>query len=952
LAATESPTFHLNTITEEYELSPFGKEDYPFRLVSQVHDKLYDYQRECLQWLWKLHCKPGPMSSPPIGGILGDDMGLGKTVQISAFIAGLFHSDIASRVLVLSPVSVLQHWQRELKRWCPQVEHFLFHGISAKKRSTIITNIARKGGVCISTYGMVKNNLSKFSFSNARADAIIESVTGRHSRKRTKWDYVVLDEGHCIKNPDIQLSVALRRVPARHRILLSGTPIQNNLMELWSLFDFVSKGTLLGDRKTFKLEFANKIVAGQDKHASEVRREIGNRTAESLRALIKPYFLRREKKGIRERDAAVQREIASSLTASDCDSDIKMPPTVPKPDMKARKNDFILWSYLSESQLRVYDAFLESQAVKDALNHTQSPLAAMTVLKKICDHPRLLSEEMKTCKELCLLNASFAFDALSLMQESGKLGVMMKILEDSRQNGHRTLIFSQSKKMLDIIEICIGSKGMTMCRIDGDVLHPQERQNRVDRFNNDSSIDCFLLTTQVGGLGLNLTGADRVVIFDPAWNPATDNQAVDRSYRIGQTRNVVVYRFVTCGTIEEVIYRKQVFKGVLSKTATEAVDVHRYFSHKELRQVFTLTNPRVSETQQLLEGLHSSHRVTDGELDNHVDFLQEQDIFGISDHDLLFVNARSIADMPDATEEITNEVQSATTRLLNSVQKKSRTRSRVDLTKTLQNSKQHHPSESDIDEDVMHGEQHLQDLQMVEEQCVDDGEEGYHGDDGEMEYQFGSPAAVAHDAEEELPETPEWNNDTLQTHDDDGDDGTRQECATPATPIWNDSKNDGTTAAPRIVSPIPSLTGAQYEDMCPDDTGDTPTVRICTPDIPTHSNFENALESSESDDDDDDDDDEFFTPEIAHTESKVHDLVDLMPQPVDSLVQLLDTAMDCHISGDVEAQLLQLLEAEALARKHPELLDQLPHDLHTVIQQLAIELNIAAICPHDKQVQV
>ena len=378
-------------------------------------------------------------------------------------------------------------------------------------------------------------------------------------------------------------------------------------------------------------------------------------------------------------------------------------------------------------QKKLYRQFLESDSVKDALNSTKSPLAALTVLKKICDHPFLLSKNMiAACKQgeqakaksnqhmnasananvnnenfnnmnnMNMVNnfmnnsnnsnsdnvingngiiavnnnnnndnnnisnsknknekdSMFSFNELQKYQNdtspenalkfSTKMGVLLKILEAiSQGNSHRVLVFSQFKIILSLIESLLKSKNMGYLRMDGDT-DMLTRQTYVDQFNNDSSIFVFLLTTGVGSLGLNLIGADRVIIFDPDWNPAKDAQAVDRAYRVGQERNVLVYRLVTCATIEEKIYRRQVSKIGLLKSVTERDFAQRsrqqrYFTKKELKQVFKLDDPNVSETQRLFSRFNNVMIGKNIQFDNEIQRLDLiPQVFGISYHDILF----------------------------------------------------------------------------------------------------------------------------------------------------------------------------------------------------------------------------------------------------------------------------------------------------------------------------
>ncbi|OPL21387.1 dna ercc-6-like excision repair protein, partial [Mytilus galloprovincialis] len=260
-----------------------------------------------------------------------------------------------------------------------------------------------------------------------------------------------------------------------------------------------------------------------------------------------------------------------------------------------RKNDLILWVFLTQTQQKIYHDFLSLDTVKELLMTKKSPLVALTVLKKITDHPRLLStravaqlgledhgldEDQLESEEayLSAVNQIKNVDDQILINESGKLIVLVELLDKLKAEGHRTLVFSQSRKLLDIIFKVISNRGHMVLRLDGTVTHLSERDQRMQKFQTDDRYSVFLLTTQVGGVGLTLTAADRVVIYDPSWNPATDAQAVDRAFRIGQEKNVVIYRLITCGTVEEKIYRRQIFKDSITRQTTgNSTNPYRYY---------------------------------------------------------------------------------------------------------------------------------------------------------------------------------------------------------------------------------------------------------------------------------------------------------------------------------------------------------------------------------------
>ena len=437
-----------------------------------------------------------------------------------------------------------------------------------------------------------------------------------------------------------------RAIPSTRRLILSGTPIQNNLLEMWALFDFVTPG-LLGSAAAFMHNFEARISRGQSRDASYNERQSGAEAAASLRSLIAPAFLRREKRDVL---GAVPSSEAAANMAEACTSAVHSPATAAaadsgravgsQPTALPPKHDLIVWLRPSPQQRRLYTGFLGSASVAAALNKTGSALAAISVLKKICDHPCLLPQA--AAAELARGGGAAPLAPGSSPQEvsaSCKSAFCIALLQRLRAGGHRTLVFSQSLVMLDVLEAAARSRGWRLCRIDGGCA-PAERQARVAAFQEDATIPLFLLTSQVGGLGLTITAADRVVIIDPAWNPSVDSQSVDRAYRIGQTRPVVVYRLVTCGTVEEKIYRKQVYKGGLSRAGTESADPMRYFTQGELSDLFRVVEGAfdASATHQHLATLHGAPRVAlPGALEAEVAAAEASPwVAGVSQHDRLF----------------------------------------------------------------------------------------------------------------------------------------------------------------------------------------------------------------------------------------------------------------------------------------------------------------------------
>ena len=697
-----------------------GREGGPrFELPGELAARLYDHQRDGVRWMWNLQLQSR-------GGILADDMGLGKTLQVAAFATGLLRSRAAKRVLVLAPTTLLPHWGKEFVV-CGLKEGVNLHkytgGGSKSDRDATLRAVATRGGVLLTTYGMVTHNSA--SLGEPESEEAAEKVAAASGRgaavsgqdmpenhRGLLWDWIVCDEGHKLKNPNAQLPQKVRRLPSSHRLIITGTPIQNHLAELWALYDLCCPG-LLGDEVEFRREYAKKIAAGQSRDATERQRSAGARASIELRRVCGPFMLRREKaavlaKGAADKAAAEKGKETGSAVGSEASeanvagsslsgsSSSKSPaprsstdPSVGgwagvkhAPTQLGTKNDLIVWLPLMPAQRRLYRAFLKSGPVRAALNKTGSALSAINVLKKICDHPALCvplaqitaaaaatapvaastssdspskmltteeadpeeeEEDKSTAKREAIAAAVAAAgltesDLEGAPDASGKAGFLMGLLRHLADNGHRTLVFSQSRCMLDVLERAARADGHELVRIDGQVP-PEERHARVERFQSDPDIPLALLTSQVGGLGLTLTAADRVVIYDPAWNPAADSQSVDRAYRIGQTRDVVVYRLVTCGTVEEKVYRRQVFKGGLSRAGTQDGNHFRYFSAEDTSQLFEVTDEGLarSTTQMELERLHAGERKWTRELaEVEAPLLDRLGAAGVSDHDLLF----------------------------------------------------------------------------------------------------------------------------------------------------------------------------------------------------------------------------------------------------------------------------------------------------------------------------
>lgn len=510
-----------------------------FSIPGDVWRSLFPHQKTGVRWLYELY-------KQKVGGIIADEMGLGKTVQVAAFLAGMAYSHKMKRpVLIVAPATVLHQWVAEIHQWWPPLRVAILHSIgtamgkadvelrddeepeeilgSRDAAKRLIASISETGGVVVTTYAGLK----------IYSKLLLPKL----------WSYCVLDEGHKIRNPNSDISLVCKQVKTVNRIILSGTPIQNNLTELWSLFDFVFPGKL-GTLPVFQNQFAVPINVGGYANATNIQVQTAYKCAVILRDIISPYLLRRMKS-----------DVATGLP---------------------NKTEKVLFCKLTKPQEIAYTHFLESDEMKSILDGKRQVLYGVDILRKICNHPDLVSREINQATLVDYGNP----------ERSGKMQVVQGLLQLWNQD-HKTLLFTQGRQMLDILEKFVRNLGIDYLRMDG-TTPIQQRQSLVDKFNNNPVYKVFLLTTKVGGLGVNLTGADRVIIFDPDWNPSTDIQARERSWRLGQKREVFIYRLMIAGAIEEKIYHRQIFKQFLTNKILQDPKQKRFFKNTDLHDLFSL----------------------------------------------------------------------------------------------------------------------------------------------------------------------------------------------------------------------------------------------------------------------------------------------------------------------------------------------------------------------------
>lgn len=461
--------------------------------------EMRDYQVAGLNWLISLH-------ENGISGILADEMGLGKTLQTISFLGYLRHiMGITGPHLITVPKSTLDNWKREFAKWSPEVNVLVLQGAKDERHALINERlIDEKFDVCVTSYEMIlreKAHLKKFAWEYIIIDEVSQAGFPNNGRSVANFD-----KAHRIKNDESSLAQIIRLFDSRNRLLITGTPLQNNLHELWALLNFLLPD-VFGDSDAFDQWFSGQ---GQDQDT----------VVQQLHRVLRPFLLRR-----------VKSDVEKSL--------------LPKKEVN-------LYIGMSDMQVKWYKKILEKDidAVNGAGGKRESKTRLLNIvmqLRKCCNHPYLFEGAEPgppyTTDEHLVFNA-------------GKMVMLDRLLVRLKKAGSRVLIFSQMSRLLDILEDYCVFRDFKYCRIDGGTAH-EDRISAIDDYNKpDSEKFVFLLTTRAGGLGINLTSADIVVLYDSDWNPQADLQAMDRAHRIGQTKQVVVYRFVTENAIEEKVLER------------------------------------------------------------------------------------------------------------------------------------------------------------------------------------------------------------------------------------------------------------------------------------------------------------------------------------------------------------------------------------------------------------
>ncbi|XP_013605842.1 PREDICTED: switch 2 isoform X1 [Brassica oleracea var. oleracea] len=558
------------------------------QVPASINCRLLEHQREGVKFLYNLYRNNH-------GGILGDDMGLGKTIQTIAFLAGVYGKDCDAAgtdtsvsdsqkgpVLIICPSSVIHNWESEFSRWASFFKVSVYHGAN---RDTILEKLNARGVEVLVT-----------SFDTFRIQGPVLS--------EINWEIVIADEAHRLKNEKSKLYEACLKIKTKKRLGLTGTVMQNKITELFNLFEWVAPGSL-GTREHFREYYDEPLKQGQRATAPERFVHIAEKRKQHLVSVLSKYMLRRTKE-----------ETIGHLMMG--------------------KEDNVVFCQMSELQKRVYQRMLQLPEIQCLVNkdkpcacgsplkqseccrrivpdgpiwsyiHRDSPdgcdscpfclvLPCLVKLQQVSNHlelvkPNARDDADKQKKDADFVSAVFGTDIdlaggvaasesfmdLSDVKHCGKMRALEKLMASWISKGDKILLFSYSVRMLDILEKFLIRKGYSFARLDGSTP-TNLRQSLVDDFNASPSKQVFLISTRAGGLGLNLVSANRVVIFDPNWNPSHDLQAQDRSFRYGQKRHVVVFRLLAAGSLEELVYTRQVYKQQLSNIAVAGKMETRYF---------------------------------------------------------------------------------------------------------------------------------------------------------------------------------------------------------------------------------------------------------------------------------------------------------------------------------------------------------------------------------------
>ena len=491
---------HAGYLTTAFGGEPeFDESNVDLSQLGELGEILRDYQSTGIRWLTS-RLRTGAHSC-----LLADEMGLGKTLQSLAAAELALQESGGGQILVVCPTSLLTNWANEAERFLPERAVFVLHGAN---RWDNVEDF-EYAEIIVTSYALLTRDLAQL--------------------REYEFTMVILDEASAIKNPDTKAAKAARKLSASSRIALTGTPVENTVRELWSIYEFLAPG-YLGTRQEFKDRYEAPIAGGA----------APGPVLQRLRNRVKPFFLRR-----------LKTEVARDL-----------PPKIEQ----------VRFCELTTGQAALYESILRESRKKidDALSAKSEGQARMTMLtallrlRQVCCDPRLLGLDKPP-------------------DDCGKRDAFRELLDEALEGGHKVLVFSQFVGMLHLLRQQLQEAGHDFCYLDG---ASNDRAAQVDRFQSDKSVSVFLISLKAGGYGLNLTAADTVVHYDPWWNPAVEAQATDRAHRIGQDRPVTSYKLITRGAVEERILALQRRKrAVIEAALDDAAPMMQGLSVDEIREV-------------------------------------------------------------------------------------------------------------------------------------------------------------------------------------------------------------------------------------------------------------------------------------------------------------------------------------------------------------------------------
>lgn len=542
-----------------------GEDIYDVWIDRFLCKQLHPHQVEGVQFMFECAC--GLREYNGNGGILADEMGLGKTLQAIT----LFHTllqrgpngtPVIKKAIIITNSSLVDNWKKEVKIWlgdqrCKPLVVTSKNSNNDPEKTINLFKTSKIHTLLIISYGLAMKYASEINKANP--------------------GLMICDEGHKLKNSEIKVVKSLKKITTPRRFILTGTPVQNNLQEFFSIIDFINPNVFGSDISMFKHLFENPISRAREPDANEQEKAIGLARSKELNAIVSQFMLRRTSDIIRKH----------------------LPP----------KTEMIIFSKLADIQRNIYQKLLKSEYVFNLFTNDDrsNALSYIQNLRKLLAHPSMLvnndsveddEEEIENYKFESLDSELSMFKNTEVIEtiHSGKIYLLVEMLKKMHEIGDNVVVVSYFTSILDLIQKVLDNLGFTWCRMDGKTSQ-SKRMEIVEKFNSSHNTSfCFLLSSKTGGAGHNLIGANRLIIFDCDWNPANDAQAMARIWRHGQKKNVFIYRFIACGTVEEKIFQRQLVKTGLSKMAVDEKHNKAAFSKEFLRELFQYTDDEYCET--------------------------------------------------------------------------------------------------------------------------------------------------------------------------------------------------------------------------------------------------------------------------------------------------------------------------------------------------------------------